>query len=105
MLSALCGLQDLCLQTVAANFAVSPSLAYLPEAHLSKLISLLSLELPLELAGTVCALNSPVGVDVSASSLHTYDMVVAGNRQRGILETSSQQYMEQLPGKADVLSD
>ncbi|KAL0020418.1 hypothetical protein WJX77_001282 [Trebouxia sp. C0004] len=46
-------LQELCLQTVAANFAVSPSLAYLPEAHLSKLISLLSLELPLELAGTV----------------------------------------------------
>ncbi|KAL3159899.1 hypothetical protein ABBQ38_010295 [Trebouxia sp. C0009 RCD-2024] len=46
-------LQEICLQTVAANFAVSPSLAYLPEAHLSKLISLLSLELPLELAGTV----------------------------------------------------
>ena len=45
--------QEICLQTVAANFAVSPSLAYLPEAHLSKLISLLSLELPLELAGTV----------------------------------------------------
>ena len=46
-------LQDICLQAVAANFDVSPSLAYLPEAHLSKLISLLSLELPLELAGTV----------------------------------------------------
>lgn len=46
-------MQEICLQTVAANFAVSPSLAYLPEAHLSKLISLLSLELPLELAGTV----------------------------------------------------
>ena len=46
-------LQEICLQAVAANFAVSPSSAYLPEAHLSKLISLLSLELPLELAGTV----------------------------------------------------
>ena len=46
-------MQELCLQTVAANFTVSPSLAYLPEAHLSKLISLLSLELPLELAGSV----------------------------------------------------
>ena len=46
-------MQELCLQTVAANFATSPSLAYLPEAHVNKLISLLSLDLPLELAGTV----------------------------------------------------
>ena len=45
--------QEICLHTVAANFAASPSLAYLPEAQFSKLISLLSLELPLELAGTV----------------------------------------------------
>lgn len=46
-------LQELCLHTVANNFDVAPSLAYLPEHQLNKLISLLSLDLPLELAGTV----------------------------------------------------
>ena len=89
--------QEICLQTVAANFAVSPSLAYLPEAHLSKLISLLSLELPLELAGTVRSKVLPPLLSVRyLQLLHT------GYRQRGVLEKASQQYMEQLPGEDHI---
>ena len=45
------GLQELCLRSVAANFEASPTLSQLPENQVPKLVGLLSLELPLELAG------------------------------------------------------
>ncbi|KAK9810152.1 hypothetical protein WJX72_005703 [[Myrmecia] bisecta] len=46
-------LQDLCLNVVAANFAAKPCIGALPENFLSKVVDSLSIELPLELAGSL----------------------------------------------------
>lgn len=64
---------------MAANFEVSPSLAYLPESQTSKLISLLSLDLPLELAGTVCTgiLYAVVALDTHGLKLEAYGILGA----------------------------
>jgi len=46
-------LKELCIEVVAANFAGSPSFGALPALYVKRVVDLLSLELPLELAGTL----------------------------------------------------
>ena len=48
---------------MAANFETSPTLSQLPESQVPKLVGLLSLELPLELAGQVS--SAPQGPDTA----------------------------------------
>ncbi|MEW5310530.1 MAG: hypothetical protein WDW38_002319 [Sanguina aurantia] len=46
-------LQELCIKVVAANFEESPSFGLLPDALMRKVIHILPLDLPLELAGAL----------------------------------------------------
>lgn len=46
-------LQELCIKAAAANFETSPSFSKLSDKHVRKIISILPLDLPLELVGTL----------------------------------------------------
>lgn len=45
--------QDLCIRSVAQHFEDHPSFGNLPDKLVKKVVSLLALDLPLELVGTV----------------------------------------------------
>ena len=47
------GAQDLCVDVVAANFEQKPTFGALPAKDVKNIVNLLSLDLPLELVGTV----------------------------------------------------
>lgn len=46
-------MQELCIKVVASNFEEKPSFGLLPDALAKKVIDILPLDLPLELAGAV----------------------------------------------------
>ena len=46
-------LQDLCITVVAGNFESSPGFGPLPEKYIKKVVDILPIDLPIELAGTV----------------------------------------------------
>lgn len=45
--------QDLCVTVVAGNFEANPSFGPLPDKTLKKVVDILPIDLPIELAGTV----------------------------------------------------
>lgn len=45
--------QDLCVKVVAANFEACPTFGPLPDKYVKRVVDILPIDLPLELAGTV----------------------------------------------------
>ena len=52
--------QDLCVTVVAGSFEASPSFGPLPDNYVKKVVDILPIDLPIELAGTVRS-RSPWG--------------------------------------------
>jgi hypothetical protein len=58
-------LKELCVEVVAQHFEHSPSFGKLPALYVKRIVDLLSLELPLELAGTLIEVGGGAQVECS----------------------------------------